>query len=110
LVVTALVLALALASLVRGGQLTSATTSGLEAGEADRVVEAITGMPIATTLIVHFRSADLDPTGEEFQAEMARALEPLTHDERVLTVRDPRNAPAPLMARMVSPRSRAAFA
>lgn len=110
LVVSALVLALSIASVIRGGALTSATTSGLEAGEADRLVEAITGMPIATTLIVHFRSEDLDPNGQEFQEEMTRALAPLASDERVAAVRDPQNAPAPLMARMVSPRARAAFA
>lgn len=110
LIVSALVLVLSIVGVVRGGPLTSATIEGLESGEADRLVESITGMPLATTLIVHFRSADLDPHGKAFQDEMRRALEPLTHDERVLAVVEPQSAPAPMMARMVSTRANAAFA
>jgi putative drug exporter of the RND superfamily len=108
--VSALLFLVALVSLVRGGPLTSATISGLEAGEADRLVESVTGMPRATTLIVHFRSADLDPNGKGFQDEMQRALDPLEKDGRVLRVLAPRNAAPPIVARMVSPEAKAAFA
>lgn len=110
LIASGLLLVLAIVSLVRGGPLTSATIEGLEAGEADRLAASITGMPIATTLIVHFRSADLDPNGKEFQDAMSAALEPLAHDPRVAQVLEPRNAPAPMVPRMVAPRAKAAFA
>ncbi len=110
LVGSALLLVAAIVSLVRGGPLTSATIEGLEAGDADRLASSITGMPIATTLIVHFRSADLDPNGTEFQDAMQRALEPLAHDPRVEKVLEPRSAPAPMVPRMVAPRAKAAFA
>lgn len=52
LLACALLLALAVVSLVRGGPLTSTTIEGLESGEADRLAASITGLPIATTLIV----------------------------------------------------------
>ena len=110
LIASGVLLVLAIVSLVRGGPLTSATIEGLEAGEADRLAASITGMPIATTLIVHFRSAELDPNGKEFQDAMSAALAPLAHDPRVAQVLEPRNAPAPMVPRMVAPRAKAAFA
>ena len=111
LAASAFFLALAIASLVRGGPLTSATIDGLESGEADALAASITGHPIATTLVVHFRSNDdLDPNGSAFGEAVAHALEPLAHDARVLSVLAPRDAPPPLRARMVSPRAHAAYA
>ncbi|HSO39203.1 MAG TPA: MMPL family transporter, partial [Labilithrix sp.] len=110
LAAAALFLALAVASLVRGGPLTSATIDGLEAGEADALAASITGHPVATTLVVHFRSADLEPSGSAFGEAVAQALAPLAHDARVLSVLAPRDAPSPLRERMLAPRAHAAFA
>jgi len=116
LAVAFVLLALAAFSLVRGGPLTSATFSGLEAGEADAEVAAITGHPIATTLIVHLASVAtdghpaLETSDPAFEAEVARALEPLRHDPRVRSVVSPADAPAVLRVRMLAPRARAAFA
>jgi len=109
IVACGVMLVLGAISLVRGGPLTSATIDGLEAGEADALVESITGHPIATTLIVHFRGADsLD--GAELDKAIERALAPLRSDARVRSILEPREALPPLRVRMIAPKKHAAFA
>lgn len=110
LAVSGILLVLAIASAVRGGPLTSATLAGLEAGEGDHLIESITGMPVTTTLIVHFRNIDDGASEGALLDEVHRSLEPLAHDARVLRVVEPRNAPPPMVPRMVAKGGKAAFA
>ncbi|MBS2015837.1 MAG: MMPL family transporter [Deltaproteobacteria bacterium] len=110
LFVSALLLALAVASIVRGGPLTSGNIDGLESDAAGKAVEEITGRATATTMLVYFRREGLDPRSADFKSGMAKLLEPLRKDPRVASVTMPDEAPPPIAARMVAPKQGAAYA
>ncbi|MBX3188142.1 MAG: MMPL family transporter [Labilithrix sp.] len=110
LIVAGLFLAASIVSLVRSGPLTSGNIAGLEAGDAEKEIERITGRDVETTFIVHFRSATLASTDPAFAEEMERALAPVRADPRVLSVMTPDDAPPPIAPRMVAAKKRAAFA
>lgn len=110
LVVSALLLALALASIVRGGPLTSGNIDGLESDAASKAVETITGRASSTTMLVYFKGSDVDPRSNDFRSGMARLLEPLRKDPRVASVTMPDEAPPPVAARMIAPKKHAAYA
>ncbi|RYG73962.1 hypothetical protein EON77_11950, partial [bacterium] len=54
---SAVALVLGIAGLIDGGRLTAATIVGLEADEATRLVDEVTGRPEATSLAVVIRAA-----------------------------------------------------
>ncbi len=89
LIAAAIFLALAIASLVRGGTLTGGTIEGLEAARADSLVTSVVGRNPETTLLVLFRSEPLSARSKDFEAAMAAALQPLRSDPHVLLVQSP---------------------
>lgn len=110
LVVSALLLVLALASIVRGGPLTSGNIDGLESDAASKAVEAITGRASATTMLVYFHNDDADARSAEFRDAMRRLLEPLRKDPQIASVTMPDEAPPPVAARMIAAKKHAAYA
>ena len=86
LAASTLFLALAVATLVRGGQLTGPTIHGIESDRAQAVVEQVLGHTMDTTLIVILRAEKMDPRNQDFQAAVHDALEPLRHDADVASV------------------------
>jgi len=110
LAASALLLVLALVSIVRGGPLTSGNIDGLESDAAGKAVESITGRATATTMLVYFRKEAVDPRSAEFRAGMLQALEPIRKDPSIASVTMPEDAPPPVAVRMVSPKKNAAYA
>ena len=110
LVTSALLLVLALVSIVRGGPLTSGNIDGLESDAASKAVESITGRASATTMLVYFHRDGLDPRGAEFRNGMLQLLEPLRKDPSIASVTMPDEAPPPVAVRMIAPKKNAAYA
>jgi RND superfamily putative drug exporter len=77
LVAAGLFLLAVLASLLRGGTLSGARVSGLEASEADAMVAEVTGRDPDTTVVALFRSTTVDLPA------IQAALAPLRTDPRV---------------------------
>ncbi len=103
-------LALSVALLLRGGELTGGNIAGLESGHAEQLAESVTGRPAETTFIAIFRSKRLEPDSTAFQQAMRKALAPLRSDARVLAVTAPADAPPAIAAGMRSPRAHSALA
>lgn len=110
LAASALLLVLALVSIVRGGPLTSGNIDGLESDAAGKAVESITGRATATTMLVYFHRDGLDPRGAEFRNGMLQLLEPLRKDPSIASVTMPDEAPPPVAVRMIAPKKNAAYA
>jgi RND superfamily putative drug exporter len=110
LLASALLLAVSVLLVLRGGRLAGASIAGLEADRAQGVVDAITGRPDDTSIAIVFESADLAPTESEFTAAMSRALAPLRVDPRVASVMTPDDAPGPMIDRLRSRDARTALA
>lgn len=94
----------AVALLIRGGQLTGGRIAGLESGHAEQLAENVTGRPAETTFIAIFHAEHLAPESTTFQQAMGAALVPLRSDARVLAVTAPRDAPPAIAADMQSRR------
>ena len=95
--VAGLLLALSVFSLSRGGVLSGGTVHGLEAEEADRLVEKVLGRSSDTTVVLLFHSDLLAPSSKTFADAMEDAIGPLRTDHRVESVQsindlDPRTA------------------
>jgi RND superfamily putative drug exporter len=110
LAASTLFLALAVATLVRGGQLTGPTIHGIESERAQAVVEQVLGHTMDTTLIAIFRAEKMDPRNLDFQAALRRALEPLRRDPNVSSVMTSDDAPPTLALDMVNPKAHSVFA
>ena len=94
-------LVLAVAGLVRGGSLTSGVIHGLESEKAQRQIDAITGRPQDTTLVVVFHRDGADAGSPEFAEALDEALEPLRDDANVASVLTPESLPPQFAASMV---------
>ena len=97
------------AMLVRGGHLTSGTIEGLEAEQAQHLVEQVLGRNLDTTFAVVFQASDLQPDDQDFQTAMQKALEPLRSDPGVAAVTAPDDAPAALALDMENGRAALAY-
>jgi putative drug exporter of the RND superfamily len=78
--------------LVRGGTLTSGVIHDMESERAQGLIEELFGHPLDTMFVAIFQAKDLAPEDEAFQVAMQKALEPLRHDARVLSVTTPDDA------------------
>ena len=105
-----LFLALSLAMLARGGQLTGGRIEGIEAERAQLVVEKVLGHTMDSTVVAVFRSPSLDPRNQDFQTALADALRPLRSDPRVASVMTSDDAPPQLAIDMVNPKAHSVFA
>ncbi len=83
-----------LAMLWAGGELTTGTIGGLEAEQAQQLVDRVVGHAEDTTFVAIFHSADLDPDDDAFTAGMAEALAPLRADPAVASIMTSETAPA----------------
>lgn len=101
LVLSALFLALAVAVLVRGGSLTSGVIHGLESEKAQQEIDAITGRPADTTLVVVFHRDGTDARSPAFAQAVHEALAPLQGDPSVAAVVSPELLPPPMAASMI---------
>ncbi|MBI5500597.1 MAG: MMPL family transporter [Deltaproteobacteria bacterium] len=110
LVLSGAFLAGAVALLLRGGDLGTGVVHGLEAEEAQRLADEVTGQSQDTLLVVIFE--DRGPAGDAagFRASVGRALRPLRGDPRVASVTTAEEAPGPVAARMTSADGRATLA
>lgn len=102
LVASALTLALAVAALVRGGALSSGATRGIEADDAQRLIEQELAFPGESSFLILFGGRQLAASDPRFTAALRAALAPLREDPRVRTVLAPDDAPAPIAERLVS--------
>jgi RND superfamily putative drug exporter len=107
---SALFLGVSVLLLVRGGRLAGASITGLEAGRAQAVVDAIAGRREELTIAVAFQSRELAPSDPAFTAAMRDALGPLRSDPRVASVVTPDEAPGPMMERLRNAEARTAVA
>jgi RND superfamily putative drug exporter len=105
-----LFLALSIATLVRGGQLTGPIIRGIEAERAQTIVEEVLGHTMDTTVVAVFRAKAMDPRNQDFQTALHDALEPVRSDPRVLGVMTADDAPPSLALDMVNPKARSVFA
>ncbi len=104
-------LAASLAVLLRGGVLTTGDITGLESQAAQARVDAITGRPQDTTVVVVFHSTDGLSAGDpDYEDAVSAALEPLRDDERVLSVLSPTEMPPSIAASFVDEEGGASFA
>jgi RND superfamily putative drug exporter len=103
LVISAALLGLSVAGLLRGGTLTSgnSATSGLEAARAARLVshELNAGQPAGSSFLLIFASRERSATDPVFRSEVESALVPIQSDPRVSGLHTPYNAPASAAAR-----------
>jgi RND superfamily putative drug exporter len=101
LVASAAFLVMAVAVLVHGGSLTTGVVHGLEAEKAQRIIDAATGRPSDSTLVVVFRAQGLDARSPAFADAVRAALAPLRDDPRVASIVWPEVLPPPLAAGMI---------
>jgi len=111
-----LFLALAIGTVIRGGELTGGRIHGIEAERTQAVVEQVLGHTMDTTVVAIFHAPaangghEMDPRNLDFQAAFAAALAPLRKDPRVLSVMTSDDAPPQLAIDMVNPKAHAVFA
>lgn len=110
LVLSGLTLLLSGAGLLYGGRLSSGEVHGLEAGEAQRLVEEQLHFPGQSSFTIIFRSDTLTGEDRRFMDALTAALAPLRSDKRIGSVLAPDQAPAPIVKRLVSPDGHAALA
>ena len=101
LLLSGVFLVLAVAGLVRGGSLTSGVIHGLESERAQRAIDAITGRPQDTTLVVVFHEEGADAGSPEFADAVDEALEPLRDDPSVSSVLTAESLPPQMGASMI---------
>jgi RND superfamily putative drug exporter len=112
LALSALLLVLALVSLVRGGPLTGGSIAGLEANRAQTLVDFVSGRRSDTTFLVVFRPSARAGTldAAAFRRAIGAALEPVRKDPRTLAVVSPDGPPSPITERLVNRAEGAALA
>jgi RND superfamily putative drug exporter len=103
-------LVVSLVSLLRGGDLTTGTITGIEADDARQLLQKVPGHPGPTTFLILFRSDHLSPTSVEFRDAMQKTAEPLRKNPHILTVQTPVDAPEQLADQMMNKERRTAFA
>ena len=89
LIIAGLLLAGAIALLVRGGPLSSGSIRGLEAERAQELADAVRGVRSDTTFAVVLQGRGASSNAASFDAAVESALAPLRADERVLGVVSP---------------------
>ena len=111
LALSALVLALAIVSLVRGGPLTGGSIEGLEANHAQELVDRVIGRPADTTFLVVFEARPGQTLAEPaFESAVSTALEPVRRDAHTLAVVAPEGSPPALAEQLLNRPARAALA
>ena len=99
---TVLVLALAVASAIRGGSLTTGTIEGTESTRAAELARGALGAQTDGTVAAVFRHAPMKATDPVFAAALQRVLEPVAALPTVEGVVSALNAPEQARARFVS--------
>jgi RND superfamily putative drug exporter len=99
---SAVVLALSVLVLLRGGTFTSGVTQGIESAIVQETLGRELAYPADSSFIVLFRSAELDWHDPRYKEALAHALAPLRADERVRAVLAPDDAPPLVAKRLVS--------
>ena len=89
-----------LASLLRGGTLTTGSIEGIEADRTQALVEKALGLPGDASFTLVFHSADFTVSDPRFAAAVRAALAPLQGDPRVAGIANPFELP-PLIARRI---------
>ncbi|MDP3154518.1 MAG: MMPL family transporter [Archangium sp.] len=107
---TAVLLLASVASLLIGGRMSGATITGLEAGQADALIESVVGRRAENTVVFLFRSKTLAPNSPEFSRAMNAALEPLRGDAAISGVETPSELDPRLAATRVNEEGRTAYA
>jgi RND superfamily putative drug exporter len=111
LALSALVLALSLVSLVRGGPLTGGSIEGLEANRAQELVDHVMGRPSDTTFLVVLDARPGEKLDEPaFASAVDAALEPVRRDAHTLAVVAPQGSPPALAEQLLNRPARAALA
>lgn len=107
---TAVLLLASVASLLVGGKMSGATITGLEASQADALIESVVGRRTENTVVFLFRSKTLSPSSPEFNRAMTAALEPLRVDASVASVETPSELDPRLAATRMNEEGRTAYA
>lgn len=107
---TAVLLLASVASLLVGGKMSGATITGLEASQADALIESVVGRRTENTVVFLFRSKTLSPSSPEFTRAMTAALEPLRADASVASVETPSELDPRLAATRLNEEGRTAYA
>jgi uncharacterized membrane protein YdfJ with MMPL/SSD domain len=110
--VTGLVLLLAIASLVRGGPLTGGRIEGLEADEAQALVDSVSGRRSETTFVVVFRSPDAGAplARAPLTAAIDAVLGRLKSNPSVLSIASPTDTSSPIASSLWNQEAGAAMA
>src|SRR5262245_4220111 len=106
---SAVVLALAVWSLVRGGTLTSGTIEGTESAEAAALVRGAAGADVDTTVVALFTHSGMPATDPVFQGALSLALEKVSSRPEVESVVSVATAPPQARSRLVSRDGRTAL-
>ncbi len=104
-----LLLAGAVAALVRGGKLTTGTIEGTEADRAQQLVEKVAGLSGDSVLAVILRSAKLGVGEPPFVSELQRLTNATRALDSVDAVTSPLDAPPALAVHLISIDGRAAL-
>jgi len=91
-----------LASLLRGGTLTTGSIEGIEADRTQALVEKALGLPGDASFTLVFHSADFTVSDPRFAAAVRAALAPLQGDPRVAGIANPFELPPLIARRLVS--------
>ncbi len=110
LAVSALLIVISVAALLRGGPLTSGLIEGIESERALSLVREATGRPAGSEFTVVFSSDEWTYRDPRFLAEMRAALAPAVADPHVLTVETPADVPEQLAADWISKSGHVAIA
>ncbi len=102
LALSAVLLLGALASLLRGGTLTTGSIEGIEADRAQALVEKALGLPGDASFTLVFHAPAFTVADPRFAADVHAALAPLTADPAVASVANPFELPPLLARRLVS--------
>jgi RND superfamily putative drug exporter len=106
---SALVLALAVGSVVRGGTLSSGTIEGTESAEATALVRGAAGADVDTTVVALFTHAAIPATDPVFQGALSLVLEKVSARSEVENIVSVVNAPAQARSRFLSRDGRTAL-
>jgi uncharacterized membrane protein YdfJ with MMPL/SSD domain len=97
-----LLLLAAVASIVRGGTLTSGSIEGIEADRTQAMVEKALSLPGDASFTLVFHSPNLAVSDPRYAAAVKAALAPLRSDPRVASIVDPFELPPVIARRLVS--------
>ncbi len=98
----AVFLAFAAWALFRGGHLTTGTIQGIEAEDAQQLVDHARGEHGGPNFVAMYSSKTTTVDDPAFYEEMGKSLEPLADDPHVAAVLSPVEAPGPIGAKLVS--------